>query len=266
MREFRTFRFRDASYRISLRFGQTGTLQTEHTEKLYNELSSIITGLREDLEEYIKTDRIFLSSFSPVEASPDAPEAAKRMAAAAKHAGVGPMAAVAGTIAQMAAEAVFQKHSASGLKEVIIENGGDIFIQTAEVPVAVANEPESIIISLFSGPRSPFKNLALKIPSADLPVSVCSSSSLMGHSASIGNCDLATVISKSGSLADATATAAANLVKTSEDLKPAAEQISAIEGILGVLLFKDDKMAAAGQIPEIIRQNDPGSIGKITSS
>ncbi len=264
MREFRTFRFRDASYRISVRFGASGKQQTSLTDAIYTELFSIITGLREGLEAFVKTDRIFLSSFSPVEASPEAPEAAKRMAEAASPAGVGPMAAVAGTIAQMAAESVFQKHSADGLREVIIENGGDIFIQTDEAPADSTDETYNIIISLFTGPDSPFKNLALKIPSTDLPVSVCSSSSIMGHSASMGNCDLATVISKSGSLADAAATAAANLVKTTDDLKAAAEQISSIEGIIGVLLFKDDKMAAAGQIPEIIRQNDPESSSKIT--
>ncbi len=86
----------------------------------------------------------------------------------------------------------------------------------------------------------------------------------MGHSASFGRCDLSTVFSFSGALADAAATLACNLVKTEEDIAAAVERIMAIDGIRGILIVKNDKVGIGGDIPEIIRNNDPKTERKIT--
>jgi ApbE superfamily uncharacterized protein (UPF0280 family) len=75
----------------------------------------------------------------------------------------------------------------------------------------------------------------------------------MGHSKSLGNCDLATVVAKDAALADAAATQAANLVKTEDDMNPALERIAAIEDIDGVLIVKNDRVGLAGKLPPLVK-------------
>ena len=164
--------------------------------------------------------------------------------------GVGPMAAVAGAIAQCAAEAAME----AGDRDVIIENGGDVF-------AAVSNP---LTIGIHAGPSSPFNGLAFRVESADTPLAICSSSGTMGHSMSLGACDLATVVAKDAALADAAATLAANLVATPEDLEPTAARILAVPGVLGVLLVKSDRMAIQGTLPELVRNADSDTLLKIT--
>jgi ApbE superfamily uncharacterized protein (UPF0280 family) len=85
----------------------------------------------------------------------------------------------------------------------------------------------------------------------------------MGHSLSFGNCDLATVTSKDAALADAAATLACNLVKTSADIPRVLERIVNITGILGVLLIKDEQVGVAGDLPELIKHKDTQLFNKI---
>ena len=137
------------------------------------------------------------------------------MAWAARLAGVGPMAAVAGAMAQLAGQAGL----AAGAPEAIIDNGGDIFIHAVE----------PVIIGLDAG------------------------TAIAGDSISLGLCDLATIVAKDAALADAAATAAGNLVKTVDDVDAALEQISKIEGVDGIMLIKDDHVGMAGRLPKLVR-------------
>ena len=129
---------------------------------------SEILRQRRTLEEYIERHKDFRLSLGPLELLADAPEVARRMAAAAELVGVGPMAAVAGAMAQYAAEAGIK----AGTAEAIVENGGDIYI--------VAAEP--VIIALVTGAETPTNRLALALEPSDTPISICSSSGQMGHS------------------------------------------------------------------------------------
>jgi len=121
-----------------------------------------------------------------------------------------------------------------------------------------------VVTGIFSGLDSVFSSLALKILPEDLPLAVCSSSGRMGHSLSLGDCDLSTVISKDASLADAAATLGGNLVKTEEDLGSSAERIGAIDGVIGVILIKNDRIAMAGKLPQLIKHHDAAGLDKIT--
>jgi ApbE superfamily uncharacterized protein (UPF0280 family) len=149
------------------------------------------------------------------------------------------MAAVAGAMAQWAAEAGLK----AGAKEVIVDNGGDIYLRAAE----------PVIIGLNSGGAELAGRLAFSLKSDDTPIAICSSSGRMGHSTSLGQCDLATVVSKDAALADAAATRAANLVKTAEDVDAALKQIVAIEGVEGLLIVKDARVGLAGQLPPLVK-------------
>ncbi|MHB8830456.1 MAG: UPF0280 family protein, partial [Syntrophales bacterium] len=158
-----------------------------------------IVRQRAILEEYLRRHPLFQHSLEPVAARADAPEVAQRMARAANKVGVGPMAAVAGAMAQLAVEAALQ----AGAEEAIVDNGGDIYLQAAA----------PVIIGLYPGRAGAIGELAFSLQASDTPLSICSSSGKMGHSLSLGECDLATIVAKDASLADAAATLAANLVK-----------------------------------------------------
>jgi ApbE superfamily uncharacterized protein (UPF0280 family) len=200
--------------------------------------AEIITQ-RRILERYIDTHPEFLRALEPVTPLSGAPEVARRMARAAQLTGVGPMAAVAGAMAQLVVEAAID----AGASEVIVENGGDIYIQ--------ADSPVTIV--LHTGAAKIGDSLAFSIQPQDTPLAICSSSGKMGHSMSLGECDLATVVAKDAALADAAATLAANLVKTVDDVDTALEKIIAVEGIDGVLIVKDDRVGLAGKLPSLVK-------------
>ena len=200
---------------------------------------SEIRRQREILEDYIARHGEFQTSLMPIDLRPDAPESAKRMAVASRLVGTGPMAAVAGAMAQLAAEAAIKKQCT----EVIVENGGDIYLQTSE----------PVIIGLYPGEFEAGGGLAFSLQGEDTPVSICSSSGKMGHSMSLGMCDLATVVAKDAALADAAATLAANLVKTVDDVEPTLNQIAAIEGVEGVVIIKDGQVGLAGKLPPLVK-------------
>jgi len=198
-----------------------------------------IVRQRQILEKYIDHHPDFRQAFEPIEVLADAPEVAQQMARAAQLVGVGPMASVAGVMAQRAAEAALE----AGSEEAIVENGGDIYLR--------ASEP--VIIRLHTGTDRLGDRLAFSLEADDTPISICSSSGKMGHSTSLGDCDLATVVAKDAALADAAATQAANLVKEVGEVDQALDQIAAIEGIDGVVIVKDDHIGLAGQLPRLVK-------------
>ena len=193
------------------------------------------------LEEYIRRRPEFKHSFVPVDPLPDAPEIARQMARAARLVGVGPMAAVAGAMAQCAAQAALS----AGAAEAIVDNGGDIYLRTVE----------PVVVGLGTGATGLADRLAFSIEPHETPIAICSSSGKMGHSTSLGQCDLATVIAQDAALADAAATQAANLVRTVDDVDAALERIAGIEGIAGVVIVKDDRIGLAGRLPQLIKSH-----------
>jgi ApbE superfamily uncharacterized protein (UPF0280 family) len=223
-RTYQTFIHRDALFHICC--------------DKFNVITNEIVRQRQILEDYIKHNPNFKHSIEPLELCDDAPEIAQRMARAAQLVGVGPMAAVAGAMAQYAAEASLK----AGASEVIVENGGDIYLRTEE----------SVIIGLHTGTTKLSDKLGFSIQAHDTPISICSSSGKMGHSMSLGDCDLATVVSKDAALADAAATLVANLVKTAIDIDQALEHITSIKGIEGVLIVKNDRIGLAGHLPQFV--------------
>ncbi len=178
-------------------------------------------------------DPLFFSSLVPVELAEGAPYIAVRMADAAKKAGVGPMAAVAGAIAELVGLDLVELSP-----NLIIENGGDIFI-ASKIPR---------VISIYSG-NSPFSGrIGLNIYPEMTPVGVCTSAGTVGHSLSFGKADAVTIISKDTALADAVATGAGNLVKSSDDIEAAIEYARGIPGVEGIVVIIGDKLGAWGKV------------------
>ena len=224
-RTYRTFTHREAVFRICC--------------SRFDAVTEEIVRQRKILEDYIERNPDFRHSFEPVELQTDAPEVAQRMAQAARLVGVGPMAAVAGAMAQCACQAGLE----AGAQEAIVENGGDIYLRAAE----------PVIIALGTGTAELSDLLAFSLQANDTPISICSSSGKMGRSKSLGKCNLATAVARDAALADAAATQAANLVRTVEDMDPALKRITAIEGIEGVMIIKNDRVGLAGQLPPLVK-------------
>jgi ApbE superfamily uncharacterized protein (UPF0280 family) len=205
----------------------------------FDVVAAEIVRQRRILEEYIAGHPSFQSALAPIDLRADAPEVARRMAWAARRVGVGPMAAVAGAMAQLAAEAAL----AAGAGEVIVDNGGDIYLKAVE----------PVLIALGTGTAKLADRLAFLVEPDQTPLAICSSSGRMGHSMSFGRCDLATIVAKDAALADAAATQAGNLVRTVEDVDAALEKIMRIEGVDGVMLVKDDRVGLAGHLPRLTK-------------
>lgn len=230
---YRTYRRRRPGYfcfRVAV--GETD-LWLETSRECRVEVEKLVRKLRRQLRAYISRYPAFRSTLEPWPGDPGAPELVQRMIAAAAKTGVGPMAAVAGAIAEMLGRAL----QAAGVGEFFIENGGDLYFTRVK--------PR--LIAVYAG-SSPFSwRLGLKIPPGK-PLSVCTSSGTVGPSFSTGRADAAVVLSPDGALADAAATAAANRIHSPGDLEKTADYIGTIPGVSGVLLIYGETLAAWGEI------------------
>lgn len=198
-----------------------------------------LTKIRAELEEWIALDSEFERSLTPIRVPVSAPAIVKAMADAAAMANVGPMAAVAGAIA----EEIGEKLRADGIGEIIIENGGDIYMVTGR----------SRRITVYAGETSPWSyRTALLIRPEDTPCGIATSSGSLGHSLSFGSADAVSVIARSATVADAFATAIGNLVSTPSDIEPALRftkrHIGGDSGIRGSVVMVGDKMGACGDL------------------
>ncbi len=200
---------------------------------LENETRDLILDHRHQLERYIQSHPDFLTTLQPYPQDPYAPSLVKDMIEATRGVGVGPMASVAGAIAQYVAKGLHQWSD-----QVIVENGGDIFLK--------ANRP--VTVSIFAGESPLSGKIGVVIPKEKMPLGICSSSATVGHSLSAGVADLVCLLSPSAVLADGAATALGNRIKSKTALEKVATWADQIEGIMGGLVIVRDKMATWGEI------------------
>jgi ApbE superfamily uncharacterized protein (UPF0280 family) len=189
---------------------------------------------RRQIEDYISKDRRFLTALKPIAVELNVASIVKEMAKSAAQANVGPMAAVAGAMAEFLGKDLLRK----GYKDIIIENGGDIFLVTRKIRT----------IGIYTGNSRLFKGLKLKIKPQDTPLGICTSSGTTGHSLSFGLADAAVVLSKSASLADAVATATANRVRSKQNLQKAVDFAKSIKGISGVIIIIKNSLISWGKV------------------
>lgn len=200
---------------------------------LKKEALEAILKYRTSLESYIERNPQFLTALEPLPVAKDAPLVVKEMAWAASRAGVGPMAAVAGALAECVGRELL---AFSG--EVIVENGGDLFLRISK----------KRLVGIYAG-DSPFTGkIALEIQPEETPLGVCTSSGTVGPSLSFGRADAVIVLSSSTSLADAAATAIGNLIKETSNIPHGIEFAQGIDGLGGVVVIKGDKMGVWGKV------------------
>jgi len=205
----------------------------------------VVRELRGALERYIGTRPRFAESFVPVAVEDDAPEIVRAMASAASAAGVGPMAAVAGAVAERVAKRLLA-YSA----DVIVENGGDIYL--------VGTQERRVLLVAGSSPLS--GRVAIALGEGDLPAAVCTSSGIIGHSVSLGIAHAATVVASDGALCDAVATGLGNRVHGPDDIEDALAYAHSVPGVRGAVVIVGDRIGAIGEV-RLVPVEGPGADG-----
>ncbi|BDQ35136.1 UPF0280 family protein [Pseudodesulfovibrio portus] len=234
----------DRAYRDAVRPGsgevrfQVAMEQTDllivAEQDLRDEIAAFVAGVRGEIKNWIMFHPDFAESLVPVDVPEDAPEVVRAMAHAGRACGVGPMAAVAGAVAQAVGEAFVGQSP-----NILVENGGDTFLcSTRERVVALLADPGS------------GASIGLRIEAGAFPVSVCASSSTIGHSLSLGTGDLVAVRARDARFADAAATALCNELRSEADMDRVLRRAKelAAQGLDGVFAQYDQKVAAWGDL------------------
>jgi ApbE superfamily uncharacterized protein (UPF0280 family) len=212
---------------------ETSDLYVKALVPLESETEALVRLLRGQIERAIERRPCFLTSLAPIEPDPEDAPIVAMMVRAGKKAGTGPMAAVAGAVAHCTGTALLEKSP-----ELIIENGGDVFIKSA-LPTTVG---------IYAGASPLTGRIGIEVPPGDIPMGVCSSSGKVGPSFSAGAAHAAIVIAPDTALADAAATALGNRIRGPDDLEWALEWVLTIEGVRGAAAVIEDRFAACGEV------------------
>ncbi|MBD3192710.1 MAG: UPF0280 family protein [Candidatus Heimdallarchaeota archaeon] len=226
--------------RTPIKIGETiATIIAE--EEYFSVAEQEVREQRKALETFILRDPFFLTTFEPYSVPVDAPLIIKKMAEVSQMTGVGPMAAVAGAIAEFVVKAMVK----AGAEFAVFDNGGDIAL--------FIDRP--IILGVYSGHQK-LNQLGFKVQPRDHILGICTSSRTVGHSISLGQTDASVVISPDVILADATATALGNriTIKNEAAIKQTMKEMM-INGIEGMLVIVDELIGLIGDLPPIVKAN-----------
>lgn len=200
--------------------------------------TDLILKYRAQLKNYIVKNPQFCASLNPLPVDRTALPLIRDMQNAGLQAGVGPMAAVAGAVAEYVGRELIRL----GSREVMVENGGDIFLQRIQ----------GCKVAIFAGESPLSYKIGVNIAPSQMPMGICTSSGTVGHSLSMGSADSVTVLSKSTPLADAVATHLGNEVGRTGDgragIQKALDVAEHISGIIGVVVICGEIIGASGDV------------------
>jgi ApbE superfamily uncharacterized protein (UPF0280 family) len=192
---------------------------------------------RKILLKFMNNNPLFEHSLDPVKIVEE-PLIAQLMSSTAKTVGVGPMASVAGVIADLAVKKMIE----NGAKVAVVENGGE----------AALHSDRPLVISVGAGDNYLSKRIGFNV--TEFPCGVATSSGRHSHAFSMGDSDSVTVFAENAGLADAVATAAANNVEGEPglDVKAGVDTAISFEGVHGVLVIRDERVSIGGSLPQIV--------------
>lgn len=233
--EERTYRHRlDSGHLVTF---QVRVLETDllvhATRPLKERTRELVLEQRRYVERFIATYPEFATTLAPWTRNDPAPEIVSRMIQAGRRAGVGPMAAVAGAIAESVGQALL-----NDVDEVIVENGGDVFIR----------KDGHVTVGLYAGNSPMSHKIGIRLPDRPDPISICTSSGTIGHSLSLGKADAVCVVSRQCALADAAATAIGNLVHSAEDVRKGIEMARRMDDIRGGIIVVAETLGVWGDV------------------
>jgi ApbE superfamily uncharacterized protein (UPF0280 family) len=229
-------------FKKTFQLKETNCTIISNSEYPINIAISSLKHNRRLLEMYIREHPEFLYSLTPVHVE-NGPKIVKLMAEYAERVNVGPMAAVAGVLADLAVEEMLKV----GSKVAIVENGGEIS--------AVSNQP--IDIALLAGDHPLSNNFGFRLE--EFPIGVATSSGMFSHALSFGEAEAVTIFAVNAGLADAVATAIGNLIKGDNHrdvVKLGVEKAMRIEGVKGALIIYRNFVGIGGRIPQLIKMKN----------
>jgi len=217
-------------------------IKSDRNEAILEAIKGIKHHIKE-LFEYVKRNPLFQYSLEPIDVDSDAPLIAKLMCEASRAAGVGPMASVAGTIADIGLKILLDK----GANTALIENGGEISAYTSS---------EEIVVSIITGEVSLSGKMGLVISKDNSPLGIGTSSGKTVQIVSFGEADSVTVIAENAALADAAATAVCNAVTGSHiqrSVFKGLERARSIKGVKAAIIVREGYVGLIGELPRIVR-------------
>ncbi|PIU13217.1 MAG: UPF0280 family protein [Hadesarchaea archaeon CG08_land_8_20_14_0_20_51_8] len=195
---------------------------------------------RWEIEKLIAIRPEFRWSLEPLKLKGEHPRVIGLMLRAGELAEVGPFAAVAGAISQVAAEAA----RGAGAENVVVENGGDIAMMGTR----------DFRVGVFAGDAGASGKIGFLVQAAELPIGICTSSNTIGHSISFGQADAVVVVAREASVADAAATSIANAVKAKvkSSVKQGLGRAKRIPEIRGCLIVRGEYIGTWGKLPKLV--------------
>ena len=212
-----------------------GVPPAANTARLRAFAAACLKQCREPLEAYIATHPNFVTTLPPYAAEADAPALVATLCRATRPADVGPMAAVAGAVAEAVGRRLL---GAGALDTLVVENGGDLFL--------AGSAARRILVWAGKHPLS--GRLSLLVAADQQPCGLATSSGTIGHSLSFGRADTVTVLAADAAVADAYATAIANRVRCAADIAPALAWSERHPLVLGVLILADGQLGIRGAL------------------
>ena len=201
--------------------------------KLVNETKELVLEHRGYVEAFIESHPDFATALVPWQFDRPAPGIIVAMIKAARNAGVGPMAAIAGAIAEEVGQGLLKQTD-----RVIVENGGDVFIKMSS-PVTVA---------IYAGSSPLSLQIGLRLKTDLKPQAVCTSSGTIGHSLSLGKADAVCVVADSCTTADAAATSIGNLIGSQADIESAIKAGRRMDDLNGIVVIVGKQIGMWGDL------------------
>jgi ApbE superfamily uncharacterized protein (UPF0280 family) len=231
-RTYRSLINKDNLTSYNVKIAESDLFISSDTNLADSSLKSLIKH-RNFLESYIKNHPTFRTSLLPLPEDDLAPPIIRDMLSKSKICGVGPMASVAGAVSEFVGYDLLDQ-----TENLIIENGGDIFLKTKN----------KLTVSIYAGESALSYKVNIIVKPEDSPLGICTSSATVGPSLSFGKADAVCVISKSATLADAAASAIGNKVKSKKDIKTALDYGIKIPGVKGIIIICGNDMGAIGEV------------------
>lgn len=239
-------------FKVRRRFKEASILFQSDKQSAIEAAVRAVSSHSAILDRYIQRNPNFAKTLNPIDNEPSAPPIVKAMATVANNVKVGPMAAVAGVLADLALEAMLNSQATIA----IVEDGGEI----------AASSQRDFNIGLYAGKTSIFNQIGFKILPSDCPIGVATSSATVSHATSFGEAEAVTVFANTAALADGAATAICNAVTGKNEETSIQRGLNRAKQlkIKGTFILRGDYAGTYGKLPQLVKIKSKPDLSRIT--
>ena len=217
-------------YWIEIRYKFTDLFILSDKKLDENRILERIKKIYEEIQKYSMKRPLFISSLTPIyDESP--PLILEELFLYSKKTNLGPLAGIAGFFSKNIAEFIKEEFEPTNL---IIENGGDIFLKRDE---------ESKIL-IYAGNSTLSMRIGFRLEKGEYGIATSSKS--VGHSLSFGNTDSLTVISSDPIISDFYSTYFGNRIRNEKDIEKTLEIVKDLKEIKGLIVILNNKIGIYG--------------------